>query len=74
MKAYIGDSIESPVVQVTSKEADKKLYELSVRMKQLATNIKTGYDINNVVHVVDNAGDLADTVMEFLKVSGWDRP
>lgn len=71
MKSQLNDEIESPVYSVTSQEDDKKLYELTVRMKQLATSVKAT-DSANGNHVRDS-DELADTVIEFLKVSGWSR-
>lgn len=80
MKAYLNNSFEGPVYSVDSPsteddkrlyEDDKKLYELSVQMQQLATNIKTDPYLNS--DLIGDADELADTVLEFLKVSGWSR-
>lgn len=63
----------SMVYSTTTLDDDKKLYELTTRMKLQASQVKSGYQSNNAVRIVDNAHDLADTVLEFLKVSGWSR-
>lgn len=73
MKAHIGNSYESPVYNATPTDLDKSLHQLTLQMKKLATNVKSGYDSDNVVRVVDNAQKLADSVLEFLKASNWDR-
>lgn len=73
MKARLGDTYESPVFSATPTDLEKSLHELTVQMKQLATKVKSGYDTDNVVRVVDNAQPLADSVLDFLKVAGWDR-
>lgn len=63
----------SKVYSTTTLDDDKKLYELTTRMKLQASQVKSGYQSDNVIRIVDNAHDLADTVLEFLKVSGWSR-
>lgn len=73
MKAHIGNSYESPVFHATSAEDDKKLYDLTSKMKELAAKVKSGYDTDNAIRVIDNAHGLADTVLEFLKASNWAR-
>lgn len=62
--------MESKVYSSNTRDADRQQYELTTRMKLQAENIKriSGHD-----DFVDLAGELADTVLEFLKVSGWTR-
>lgn len=64
--------MQSKVYQATPVEDDAKLYELAVKMKQLATEIKNT-NRDHDIYIADTSGDLADTVLEFLKVSGWSR-
>lgn len=73
MMANLGDSYESPVFHTTTVDEDKKLYDLTSKMKELAAKVKSGYDTDNAIRVIDNAHGLADTVLEFLKASNWDR-
>lgn len=62
----------SKVYTATTVDDDKKLYELTTRMKQQAKEI-TAIGRDHDVYIADNANDLAETVLEFLKVSGWSR-
>ena len=62
---------ESNVYHTTTKEDDSKLYELTVRMKLLATQLR---DPNGINYQSNEASDeLADTVLKFLEISGWSR-
>lgn len=62
---------ESKVYSTTSVEDDKKLYELTTRMKQQADLVKLFSQDPKVS--ITHSEELADTVLEFLKVSGWSR-
>lgn len=68
------EDMESQVYSVRTTEDDHKLHELTVRMRDLSNKVLFGYAGNNAVVIVDNAKLLADSVEEFLKVSGWTRP
>lgn len=63
---------QSKVYHATSKEDDAKLYELTVKMKLQAEGI-----LNRSTEPVSSgwiyADELSNTVLEFLKVSGWSR-
>lgn len=65
------DGMESRIYSTMSTEQGFKLYDLTSRMNKQATQILDGYRKNNVLPIVDNSRELAETVLEFLKVSGW---
>lgn len=63
------DDMTSKVYSCT--DTRDKQYELTTRMKQLATDYMELTDQG--FRATDTADDLAKTVLEFLKVSGWTR-
>lgn len=67
------EDMQSRVYSTMSTEQGFQLYDLTQKMKFQAEQVKLGYQTDNVVKVVDNAQGLADTVLEFIKVSGWVR-
>lgn len=65
------DGMTSKVLSSTPVNTDKKLHELTERMQQLATDYTELTDQG--FRATDIADELAKTVLEFLKVSGWSR-
>lgn len=63
----------SKVYSATPVEDDQKLYELATRMKLLADEVKTVNSTTKLNRLLKSGDELADTVLEFLKVSGWSR-
>lgn len=66
----MADEITSKVYSATNADDDHKLHELSVRMHELAIDIKGA---TSTRELAGNADELADTVLEFLRVAGWSR-
>lgn len=63
----------SKVYSATTVDEDKKLYELTTRMGLLANEVKTVNSSTKLNRMLKAGDELADTVLEFLKVSGWSR-
>lgn len=59
----------SHVYSTTTVDDDKKLYELTVRMKLLANETLNAFNDD----LIQKSTELADTVLEFIKVAGWSR-
>lgn len=64
--------MESKVYSALPVEDDHTLHRLTSRMQEQASLVKTLAKDPNLS--ILNAEELADTVLAFLRISGWSRP